>query len=85
MFSFSSSIIFYVFLILIVNLIGESHGFTLYRAQKPSHHSGSDSRNKSENVDLDETDGDSFDRMRSVLGGMNPSLGLMHRIRYREK
>nr|pir protein F23F12.1 [imported] - Caenorhabditis elegans [Caenorhabditis elegans] len=42
-------------------------------------------RNKSENVDLDETDGDSFDRMRSVLGGMNPSLGLMHRIRYREK
>ncbi|EFO94158.1 hypothetical protein CRE_31479 [Caenorhabditis remanei] len=43
------------------------------------------SRNKSENVDLDETDGDSFDRMRSVLGNMNPAYGLMHRIRYREK
>ncbi|EFO94157.1 hypothetical protein CRE_31486 [Caenorhabditis remanei] len=73
-----------IFLILCLLIIG-SQGFTLYRAQKPNRHSGSDSRNKSENVDLDETDGDSFDRMRSVLGNMNPAYGLMHRIRYREK
>uniref|UniRef100_A0A1I7UP14 Neuropeptide n=1 Tax=Caenorhabditis tropicalis TaxID=1561998 RepID=A0A1I7UP14_9PELO len=72
----------FIVFFLLINLIC---GFTLYRAQKPNHHSGSDSRNKSENVDLDETDGESFDRMRNVLGSMNPSFGLMHRIRWRER
>ncbi|CAP30810.2 Protein CBG11772 [Caenorhabditis briggsae] len=76
---------FLISLIILHFLFVQIYSFTLYRAQKPNHHSGSDSRNKSENVDLDETDGDSFDRMRNVLGSMNPALGLMHRIRYREK
>ncbi|UMM21633.1 hypothetical protein L5515_003229 [Caenorhabditis briggsae] len=76
---------FLISLIILHFLFVQIYSFTLYRAQKPNHHSGSDSRNKSENVDLDETDGDSFDRMRNVLGSMNPALGLMHRIRYSQK
>ncbi|CAI2349596.1 unnamed protein product [Caenorhabditis sp. 36 PRJEB53466] len=72
-------------LILALILVAGGHAFTLYRANKPNHRSGSDSRNKSENVDLDETDNGSFDRLKNVLSNLNPSVGLMHAVRlYRE-
>uniref|UniRef100_A0A8R1DKY2 Uncharacterized protein n=1 Tax=Caenorhabditis japonica TaxID=281687 RepID=A0A8R1DKY2_CAEJA len=77
----SSTHVFLLFVCIFL-LIGNAEGFTLYRATKPNHHSGSDSRNKSENVDLDETDNGSFDRLRNVLGNLNPAIGLMHNTRY---
>ncbi|CAI5445282.1 unnamed protein product [Caenorhabditis angaria] len=74
-----------VLVFLAIFTIFSVNSFTLYRPSKPNHHSGSDSRAVSENVDLDDTDDGSFDRMRDVLGNIRPSVGLMHSFTAREK
>ncbi|CAB3402777.1 unnamed protein product [Caenorhabditis bovis] len=67
------------FSIVLLILVVAAHGFTLYRpTAKPKHHSGSDSRAVSENVDLDETDEGSYDRLKNVIANLNPRVGLMH-------